>query len=99
VSDEPRLAFRNDATNDGAVWWYLVDADHTLIIGVKNPRMEPDYDEDGHSWLNPEWDEIVIETTQGTPREVYRPLTDEEHDEYADDVRREITELCNRLGL
>jgi hypothetical protein len=60
--------------------WYMRASDTGVIVGVKNPRMEADGDDDGIRYT-PAHDGLVI-VDDGMLREP----TDEESDEYSDDV-------------
>lgn len=61
-------------------WWYVQAGDTNAAIAIKNPHLEADGDEDG-IWYDPSYDALrILENGE------WRELTDEESDEYTDDV-------------
>lgn len=65
-------------------WWYCANENGTTIA-IENPRMEADGDESG-VWYAPEYDSFKIRDNTTHPP-TWRKLTDEEDDEFGDDVR------------
>lgn len=62
-------------------WWHVRAIDTGVGLAIENPRMERDFDDDGSSWMAPAYDELkVLDAGE------WRDATDEESDEYADDV-------------
>ncbi len=66
------------------IWKVKSDRDDVVLL-VYNPRMEPDVEDDGSTRWGVEWDKITKE--DGTE------LTDEEHDNFCDDLRVSLRAL------
>lgn len=61
-------------------WWFAKAQDTGVEIAIENPHMEADGDEDG-IWYAPAFDSLRI-----LDNGEWREPTDEEGDEYTDDV-------------
>lgn len=83
-TDQPiRLESIDAQTCDehGTIWTYATAGDTGVRLAIAGAHMEPDGDEDS-TWLEPTFDALKI-----VDESALRELTDEEADEYTDDVR------------
>lgn len=58
-----------------------------LRIGVSNPRMEPDYDEDGYRGHYPDWDGVYVIDEDGERRTMDSPEDDFHSDQLSQEIR------------
>lgn len=79
MSDTNPLVYEGDKSTDRySIWWIYRHETTNEEIAIKNPRMEPDVDDDGHHYHSPAWDEMTVNG---------EPATDDQEDEFSDDLR------------
>lgn len=84
---------------NGDAWWYYRVQETGVLVGVKNARVEPDWvvHEDGTGYQVWDWEYDDVAVCEGEPTRPgtelpWRPMTDEERDDYVDAVREALRE-------